>query len=43
MKDMSRLEEAVGLNHDYHSTDRMAPMDLCWEACPRVFFVTSKD
>ena len=34
MKDMSRLEEAVGLDHDCHSTGRMAPMDFAGKLVP---------
>ena len=43
MKDMSQLEEAVGLDHDCHSTDRMASMDLAGELVPEFSSVTSKD
>ena len=43
MKDMSHLEEAVGLNHDCHSTDRMAPMDLAGKLVPELSLVTSKN
>lgn len=41
---MSRLEEAVGLDHDCHSTDRMASMDLAVpELVPEFSSVTNKD